>query len=560
MKKLLYTTPLLVALSCLAAAAPCQTGPSFTPRAVVQPGTQFSLPALLAAQAQQIRLLTARVAGLQGATPSAPASVAFGQPIANRTGGLAVCHVQLSSRAWANGSQDGYLAKITKQRDMGFDAASLDDGANTPEYLQNRTRYYAACDQFNATNQGAVNRWGVGDFKLFETIDLATFPYTSLDVLSVLTPVLKDPANLLFQGKPVYSTYAGGKFGTQANLKAFWVGVNTSLRAQGITPCFIPGFETTDTNCNRIPNTPANCAAMATYLKTFADGWWQYTVGSPLTQDSSLPTDEVRNAAAANAGLIVMTSQIGEYWAMRHSQATDGTARFYQEYYGGEGIAADWKSVLARPLPLLSQAPTGRPQIVQFLTWDDYDEGSNIDDHDVGPGSAWPYLFRSFVPGYYLSKAGKVAEWQLGLHEYKSGLPPKFTHDTLIVFYRTQTKTCVLGTTLAGALIDPIGPVTYVSAENGPSDTATGPGFEDIACITCAFSQSQTVTWTIGAKSWVRSVPAGVTHLRVPFTAGQPTLTAVALNGGSFSVPNLAPIVDHADYANANVFSATANY
>lgn len=524
--------------------SPPWTGPVYGPGShqYLPPRPAAGLPAASPALLAQIAALQKQVTQIQAA--SAPA--VFGQPITNRTGRLAVCHFQLSCRAWENGSQAGYLGAITKARDMGFDGFSIDDGANTPEYLQNRTRIYAACNQFNATNKGAVNRWGVGDFKLFTTLDMATFPYTQADIVAVLAPVLKDPANLLWQGKPVYSTYAGGRFGTQENLKSFWQGVSGALKTSGVTPFFIPGFETTDASCNYIPNNQASSAAMTAFLKAFSDGWWQYDGGSPLTQDSSLPGDEVRNLAVTNAGMIAMTSQMVEYWGARHSTGTDGTSHFYHEYYGGEGLSATWKSILARP-----------PPIVQFLTFNDYDEGSNIDDHDVGPGSSWPYLFHSAVNGYYVSKAGKVVEWQLGLHEYKTGLPPKIVNDTVNVFYRTQTKDCILGTKPDGSLIDPLGPIAYASSENGGGPAPAS--LEDVACITCIFSRSQTLAWKIGTKTWTRPMPAGITRLRVPFVAGQPSLTISALDGSSFSVPGLIPIADHADYSDANIFSASAH-
>ena len=528
----------LLALLLLGAApiASCQS--IITPHQA--PAPSLPLGAATAALLTQITSLSAKIAQIQAALDPTP----FGQPYVNLTGKLAVCHFQGSCRAWQNGSVAGYVAAETKARAMGFDAFSIDLGAYDGNYQQNMDNMYAACNQMRIANNGAVNNKGVGDFKLFITLDLATFTYTQAAILPVLTKYLADPSNLIYKGRPLYSTYTGGSFGTQNNLKSFWVSINAALTAANTAPCFIPGFETTDANCNSIPNTPANCAAMAAYLKTFADGWWKYTVGSAITQDSPLAGDESRSAATRSAGLTVMTSQIGAYWFSAHSQATDGHDHFYQEYYGGESLAAGWKSVLTNQ----------RPDILQFLTWNDYDEGSNIDDQSVGAGSAWPYLFHSAVSGYYKSKAGLVTEWQIGLHEFKTGLPPKLTNDWIVPFYRTQTAACTYTLKLDGTMLDPLGPIAYVTDEQG------NPGaLHDVACITCLLRQSGKLVWACGGQTATRYVPAGISRLRVPYVAGQPVLSFTGADGTTLSVPGLEPIVSTADYVNANYFTQAAH-
>ena len=502
-----------------------------------------AITALLA----QIAVLQAQMAKISAA--GIPTS--FGQPYTNTTGVLAVCHFQASCRAWANGSVAGYAGAMQKARSMGFDAFSIDLGAYDGNYQQNVDNMYAACNQLRLANNGAVNDKGVGDFKLFITLDMATFTYTQAAILPVLTKYLKDPSNLIFKGKPLYSTYTGGRFGTQDNLRSFWQGINSGLASAGAAPTFIPGFETTDTACNYIPNTPGNCAAMAAYLKTFADGWWQFPSGNtPFDQASSgLPADEARTQATRAAGLYVMTGMMGQYWGAAHSVARDGTSRFYNEFYGGEGIAAYWKSVMTAQ----------RPDIVQFCTWNDYDEGSNIDDQDVGPASSWPYLTHSAVAGYYKSKSGLVSEWMWGVQNYKTGIVPKTAYDTIVYQCRPQTAACVL-TQTAGVLVDPLGPIAYVNGEAGGQSTGgTGAGLRDEAYITTRLQSSGYVTFSVGTLSSVRLAPAGESHFRVPIMAGTPSLTLSRQGAVVLTVPGLEAITAAADYANANYFTQAAH-
>ena len=536
----------LLALLLLGAApiASCQS--IITPHQA--PAPSLPLGAATAALLTQVTSLSAKIAQIQAALDPTP----FGQPYVNLTGKLAVCHFQASCRAWQNGSVAGYVGAMQKARAMGFDAFSIDLGAYDGNYQQNMDNMYAACNQMRIANNGAVNNKGVGDFKLFITLDLATFTYTQAAILPVLTKYLADPSNLIYKGRPLYSTYAGGSFGTQDNLRMFWQGINAGLKTAGITPCFIPGFETTDTNCNRIANTPENCRAMAAYLKTFADGWWQYSNGNtPFDPYSSgVPGDEARSVAARAAGLYVMTSQFGQYWGAKHSNAHDGTSRFYNEFYGGEGVSVYWASILT----------TQKPDIVQFLTWNDYDEASNIDDQDVGPGSSWPYLLHSAVPGYYKSKAGLVSEWQWGLQTYKTGQTPKATNDTINVFYRTQTSGCILTKNADGTFVDSLGPIEWGNDESGGRPTnGTGAGLRDEVYVTTQLASSGYVTFSVGTLSAIRFVSAGETHLRIPMMAGTPSLALSRQGAVVLTVPGLEAITASADYANANYFTQTSH-
>ena len=200
------------------------------------------------------------------------------------------------------------------------------------------------------------------------------------------------------------------------------------------------------------------------------------------------------------AGLAWMGTVTPQYLGFAHN----APGRFYCEAYGGETLAYQWRSIIG------SQGAAW----VQLVTWNDEDEGSNFTNADFGPGSPWPYLAHSSVPGYYKSKLGLQALNLYYIQWYKTGVRPAIVKDAVFAFYRTQPAGIKAANDPRGA----IGPFYTGSATNTVPDTFF------IATMAAAKSTLAVIS---DGKTTTRPVPPGLSFLRVPFAPG---LTAFRLS------------------------------
>ncbi len=459
---------------------------------------------------------------------------------ANTTGSKVFAHFQMSCYDYGTipaggvGSVSGYVQDITEAASIGIDGFSLDYGANTPPYQESLANIFAAADQYNAQHPDAP-------FNLFLTFDCATFPETPSLIASVTAQYANDPAYYQYLNRPFLSTYAGegGGFATVENV--FGQALAT-LRTEGINPYFVPGFLTTDASGTYVSDTQANDAAWASSLLVgLADGAWQYADGAtPLGPGSGIPGDETKAAAVEAAGLTWMAPVMPQYWGAAHSAATDGENRFYEEYYGGEALAAYWQSIIN----------VQKPRWVEICTWNDLDEASNVTNANLGPTGPWPYLFHSSVPGYYKSKLGLQAALSYYIQWYKTGQQPLLTNDTLVAYYRTQPAALVPGN-------DPLGPI--VQADTASGESAGTSAIPDEIFVDCYLALPGTITLTVGGTTETQLlVPAGVSHLRLPFVPGTPQITLSRLGLTAVTLTG-EPIVTASDYVDANYYTCTAH-
>ncbi len=333
-------------------------------------------------------------------------------------------------------------------------------------------------------------------FKLFFSADMTGVTYP--EVVEMMTAYANNPYYWHVQqtsgssivSRPVLSTW-GGEGGAYADVRSRWqAGVLDPLRAAGINVYFMPAFFlTTPQGSYFVDISPATQAAQVNGLLTgLTDG--DFNVGSV-----GVPTDPARvtlsqaenNASLMKAaGLGTMGSVTPQYWGSRQVSA----GRRYMEYDGGEGLAAQWNSIIN----------VQKPDWVEMFTWNDFDEAtymSPIDDIS----KYFPYLQ---VPAldYYKCHAGALKLNQYFVNWYKSGAKPAIQNDSLYYFYRTTPKAAV-------ASNDPLGPVTWFLGD-----------CSDVIFVTTLLTAPATLSVTTGSQTLTYPVPAGLSHTRVPFQVG----------------------------------------
>ncbi len=477
------------------------------------------------------------------------ASVAFSAAYPNVTGHRVYFHYQaVGAHEYGTiptggyTSQAAYLQDITEAAALGADGFSLDLGALDPATLDEMSRFFAAANQFNAEHPVPADSVNPA-FTLFITLDCSTPGIeSSRPVAAAFLRFALDPAYTRVKDargnlRPRFSTYAGGGGDGWAAVRAVWNQPLALIKAAGIRPFFIPGFEQNP----QVPGGPAPTDPQWVHglLVGLADGDWEFASNYPplgtTPGPSPIPGEEAKTAAVQAAGLYRESSIRNQAWA------TGSKPRFYNEYCGGEGLDAWWTSIIT----------VQHPQSVQVLTWNDYDEASWTTNADEGPGSPWPYCKHSDVPGFYPSRLGLQKLYRYYIEWYKTGQKPRIAGDTLVAMYRTQT-----GAASAAPSADPLGGITY-SAD----DTGGGPAMShapDVIYVDAFFVQKAMVTLTQGSRTTQRSAPAGHSHLRLPFVAGLVTLT-VQRNGQTvLTLPGHA-IAGKAALANANYYTCTAH-
>ena len=508
---------------------------------------------------KQNRTLLARIAALQAQTRSplganTSASV-FGQPYVNTTGHQVYFHYQLAGHEYGTipsggySSQAAYLQDITEAASLGADGFSIDVQSLDQGNQDELTRFYAAANQYNTLHPAPSGSDGAGAvnpaFTLFITLDCSTpgieapTPLATVFLRFALDPAytrVKDAAGNL---RPRFSTYAGAGGTGWADCRKLWNITLADIRAGRINPFFVPGFEQDP----QVPGGPAPTDAqwIQGLLVGLADGCWEFANNYPplgiAPGPSPIPGEEAKSAAVQAAGLYREASIRNQAWA-----SGSNTPRFYNEYCGGEGLDAWWTSVIT----------VQNPRSVQILTWNDYDETSWTTNADEGPSGAWPYLYHSSVSGFYPSRLGLQADYKYYIQWYKTGQKPTIANDMLVAMYRVQTAAASTHPTA-----DPLGGIVY-----SIDDTGGGPNMShapDVIWLDCFLTQSATIILTQdGGYAVQRNVPAGHSHLRLPFRAGSVTLSAVR-DGQTALTLTGRTIAGSGALANANYYTGTAH-
>ncbi len=507
-----------------------------------------------AAQVQaQVTALTTQNAVLQ-AQVAASASTVYGAAFANRftdasPGGPRLVFAHLMASAGDYGkhyygqcpSVADYVLDIQEAKSCGVDGFAYNIGAWSIPYQEGWNMLLEAADQVNAqcgwtgSAQGAVNACGVGKFYIYAQPDMSGFPQDTPTLCSLLSIGISHDCYYRFRGMPWFGTYAG-EGGTYAQVKARFQPVLDYFKAQApsVTLYFCPFFNVRDAAGN-VPQTiqsVSNSTEISGLLSGFASAAWLFGTGTgpPLGANSALGLAELYSQQLQAAGLAWMGTVTPQYLGLAHP----APGRFYNEACGGETLDHQWQSIIS----------SQNAGWVQLVTWNDDDESSNFTNADFGPGSPWPYLAHSSVPGYYKSKLGLQALNLYYIQWYKTGIRPSIAHDAVFAFYRTMPIGLV-------PTADPLGAL-------GPFATEDGGPITDTFYLAVMATATSTITAVNGGQTPSRTVPPGLSFVRLPFVPGNVSFS-LSRNGATLVSLAGEPIVSSAAVLNGNYWTGTAH-
>ena len=433
---------------------------------------------------------------------------------------LVFAHYMVCNRSYG-GSVAGYERDIQEARAAGLDGFALNCGSWNGGMYKGDT-----ASIFQAARAVAPN----GSFKLFFSADMSGL--TNAEILDMMSAYSSHPNYWTVTkngaSRPVLSTW-GGEGGSFSQTKSRWAEqVIAPLKAAGINPYFLPFFFTKSQDGKQYAdlNQPNITAEISGVLSGLADGmFYTPSVLCPLDKTTSpFAGPEAYAASLKAAGLGTMGSVTPQYWGSR--QVTIG--RRYFEYYGGEGLAAQWNSLIT----------VQKPDWVECFTWNDYDEAtyfSPIDDVN----KYWPWTVHPQL-GYYKCHAGMTKLNKYYINWFKTGSQPFPTSDSLYCFYRTHPKN-------AKATNDRVGPVTWFIGD-----------CTDTLFVTTILTAPATLVVTSGNQTSTLAVPAGLHNSRVPFIVGAQSFQIVR-GGKTIVSQNGEPVVASPIEYNFSYYTAAAS-
>ncbi len=424
--------------------------------------------------------------GIQQVTPGGKTGL-FGH--SGTSSKLVFAHYMVCNRDYG-GSVAGYERDIQEAQANGIDGFALNCGSwNSADYKWDTASIFKAARAVSPD----------GSFKLFFSADMTGL--SNAEILQMMTAYSSHTNYWHIQqngaSRPVLSTW-GGEGGTFADTKTRWATqVLAPLHAAGINPYFMPFFFTKSADGSQyVDLTPSNITAEINgVLRGLANGmFYTPSVLCPVsTTRNVFAGSETYAAALKSAGMGTMGSVTPQYWGSK--QTTLG--RRYIEYFGGEGLAAQWNSLIN----------VQKPSWVECFTWNDFDEASYFSPVD-DVSTYWPWLTHN-RPGFYKCHSGAAKLNAYYIDWYKSGHQPVPTHDSLYCFYRTHPKD-------ATATNDTVGRVSWFIGD-----------CEDTTFVTTILTAPATLVVTSGSRTSTFSVPAGLTNTRIPFNVGAQSFKVV---------------------------------
>lgn len=404
---------------------------------------------------------------------------------------MVFAHYMVCNRDYG-GSVAGYERDIQDAEAAGINGFALNCGAwNGGNYKQDTASMFQAAKAVSPD----------GSFKLFFSADMTGLSYP--EVVAMMTAYARHPnywsitqtTGAATVSRPVLSTW-GGEGGswngpTTASVKVRWQSlVLAPLKSAGINVYFMPFFfMTTPDGQYTATNSSTVSAEVSGLLSGLSDGFfYAASVVCPIdpSQQNVFAGEEASAAGLKSAGLGTMGSVSPQYWGNRQTSF----GRHYIEYYGGEGLAAQWNSIIN----------VQKPDWVECFTWNDFDEAtyfSPIDDVN----KYWDWTNHPALD-YYKTHAGALKLNQYFVNWYKSGVKPAVTADSIYCFYRTHPKAAV-------ATKDPLGPVSWLVGD-----------CQDTIYVTTILTAPATLVVTTGSQTVTLPVGAGLQNTRVPFQVG----------------------------------------
>ncbi len=355
-----------------------------------------------------------------------------------------------------------YQREIRAAQSAGIDGFALNCGGWTlrePHYKRRTELIYQAAQEL-----------GTG-FKLFISADYAT-RLTSDETRDMVESFRDHPNQFRHDGRPVLSTFGGGREQADFVRSEF-----TGERAICYVPFYYP------TPAVEMPNQAQVDQVFRDYSESL-DGFFHF--GAAGTPEQIAESNRLLAGKWLGAGKLFMAG-ITPYY-----RGLGGNYRVY-ESRGFEGLAKQWEGVIR------DQATW-----VELVTWNDWGEASYLAPF----GSAYSTSLWNGHWGPMLSHTAFLKASRYYIDWYKSGSQPEIREDALYYFYRQHPQA------LSG--IRKPGETPPVPARPGHADQLADEIF-----VTAFLTAPAELTIYSGAAEKNFDLSAGVSHLSMPFEAGQ---------------------------------------
>ncbi len=417
--------------------------------------------------------------------------------------------------------EENFLAEMQMAQSMGIDGFGLDIMIDNENYHRSIEAMFRA-----------AKRFGNG-FKLFFEFDYGqpALEARAADILMLMKKYAGHEAYERVNGLPLVSAYSPDNWVEKdgkpdyAGSAAWWrENVTRPLREAGIKVHFSPN------TFRQIWSGGVTPESSAAELAEWGDAiqglsLWHIQL-SP--KGGGLKHLENQGKAVLEAGKTWRSTIAMHYWHgagqsvpswywrpgdQETSQTKNGT---YYEHGGGEGLDAQWRSVIH----------VQKPESVTMLTWNDYNESYIIPVDNIAK-------YRNGSPrapeGWYKSMVGLDELNRYYIQWYKTGIQPAITKDALFYSYRTSSHKLV-------ASRDPRPPVGIGL-----------PPIKDDIFITTALTAPAQVRVVSGTETKQFDAPAGIHHLTVPFLAGSQSFS-LWRNGKQIAAGDGPEVADRIDF------------
>jgi glucan endo-1,3-alpha-glucosidase len=416
-------------------------------------------------------------------------------------------HYMVCNRSYENGKVEGYKRDIQDAQAMGIDGFALNSGDWNISYQTNVARLFQAASELGT------------DFKFFVSPDgCCGMPHT--EILEMVKSYVDHPNYFKYNNRPFLSAWITG---TGPQTRDFWKNAMLGpLKKQGHDVYFVPFMY--PTGYSPTPGLGKILEDYSSTWKGFLDGYFYFGAsGLPeYTNPSLLNSAEKFAKVFHDSSLTYMAPVTPYYWGDK--QKNDG--RRYFEFHGGEGIAAQWKSILE----------VQKPEWVELVTWNDWGEGTYFSPMD-DINKYWPYAGHK-APGFYKTHKGFAELNKYYIEWYKSGAQPPIITDHIYFFYRTHPKDAVATDDLQGPVKKRLGEV------------------EDVIYVTTILKSPAKLYVFSGGIEKKIDVGAGIQHTRIPFNTGSQYFE-IRRNGKQVIYEQGEDILSEIKEYNFNVYSGS---
>jgi len=353
----------------------------------------------------------------------------------------------------------------------------------------------------------AAKQLGTG-FQLFISADYAS-GLTSDETRDMIESFRSHPNQFRHQGRPVLSTFAGGR--EQADFVAHEFTGDRAI-------CYVPFFYPTPTR--EMPLQPQVDQVFNDYGNTL-DGFFHF--GAAGTPEQITESNRLLAQKWLGAGKIFMASVTPYYRGM------GGNYRAY-ETRGFEGMAQEWEGAIR------DQATW-----VEIVTWNDWGEASYI----VPFGPAEQTTFWKGHWGPMLSHTAFLDASRYYIAWYKTGTPPAITEDAIYYFYRTSPKT-------VPGIVKPGDKDSRIALPR------RADLLQDNVFATAFLTAPARLVIRSGNTEKAFDLAAGVNHVSMPFAPGKPRFTLTRNGETIFDKTGEQAISADEAWGDFNVFSGAA--